>query len=190
MRVTAEKCSTHSRQNPTIRPEGRTGYRGSGRVPRTRGWLILPPWDKTNSQARPPPPPTRGSWWDAGTFGGAAGNGLDGNKARREVSRLGQRREYGTEGQKRALGGLGAAARDPPKIPGALRRICRAGSQVPAPAAPTAPHLTLPEPLPPPQPKPPQPPRSEPFSTQPPQLLQKASADSAASQADTSLPAG
>lgn len=116
MRVTAEKCSTHSRQNPTIRPEGRTGYRGSGRVPRTRGWLILPPWDKTNSQARPPPPPTRGSWWDAGTFGGAAGNGLDGNKARREVSRLGQRREYGTEGQKRALGGLGAAARDPPKI--------------------------------------------------------------------------
>ncbi|XP_047632152.1 leucine-rich repeat extensin-like protein 5 [Phacochoerus africanus] len=66
----------------------------------------------------------------------------------------------------------------------------RVGSPVPAPAASSAPHLTPPEPLPPPQPKPPQPPRSGPFSTQPPQPLRRASADSAASQAQTSFPAG
>ena len=71
----------------------------------------------------------------------------------------------------------------PSKTPGALQRLWRAASPVPAPAAPTVPHLTLPEPLPPPQPKAPQPQQSEPFSTQSLQPLPRASADSAASQA-------
>ncbi|XP_040351685.1 putative histone-lysine N-methyltransferase PRDM6 [Herpailurus yagouaroundi] len=54
------------------------------------------------------------------------------------------------------------------------------GSRIPAPATPIAPHLTLPEPLPPPQPEPPEQPRCEPFPSQPPP---RDSADSTASQA-------
>ncbi|XP_044894030.1 uncharacterized protein LOC109492038 [Felis catus] len=53
-------------------------------------------------------------------------------------------------------------------------------SRIPAPATPIAPHLTLPEPLPPPQPEPPEQPRCEPFPSQPPP---RDSADSTASQA-------
>lgn len=91
-------------------------------------------------------------------------------------------RDGGSEAGTRRAGGHGEGPSHP-GIPGAPRRPCRAGSQVPTPTAPTAPHLTLPEPLPPPQSERPQPPRSQPFSPQPPQPPRRASADSAASQA-------
>lgn len=113
-------------------------------------------------------------------------------KPKREVSRSWAAlrvRDGGSEAGTRETGGRGKTPSHP-RIPGASRCLCKVGSPVPAPAASSAPHLTLPEPLPPPQPKPPQPPRSGPFSTQPPQPLRRASADSAASQAQTSLPAG
>lgn len=97
------------------------------------------------------------------------------------------------EGQRRAAAGpAGGRGRDPsiPECSGGLAALAELGStQAPAPAAPAAPHLTLPEPPFPPQPEPPQP-LSEPFSAQLPQPPRKASADSAASQAQTSLPVG
>lgn len=87
-------------------------------------------------------------------------------------------------GSRRAPG-TGGRGRGPshPGRPRAPRGPCTAGPPAPAPAAPTAPHLTAPEPLPPPQPEPPQQPRCEPFPSRPPQPPPRASADSAASQA-------
>ena len=108
---TTEKCNTRTRQNSTIRPENRTRHRGSSPVPRTRGWLPLALSDNTNSQEPPhPPPPTRGSWWDAGTFGREAGNGQDGSKAQGEVSRTGAAprvRDEGSEADTRGTWGRG-----------------------------------------------------------------------------------
>lgn len=84
-------------------------HRGSSPVLRTRGWLPLTLSDNTNSQESPPPP-TRGSWWDAGTFGGEAGNGRDGSKAQGEVSRTGAAprvRDGGSEADTRGTWGRG-----------------------------------------------------------------------------------
>lgn len=161
-------------------------HRGSSPVPRTRGWLPLALSDNTNSQ-EPPPPTTpdkrvlvgcghlrRGSWQRPGWKQGPG----------RGESDWGSAKSTGWRVRSGHPGDLGPRQETlPSKTPGALQRLWRAGSPVPAPAAPTVPHLTLPEPLPPPQPKAPQPQKSEPFSTQSPQPLPRASADTAASQA-------
>lgn len=184
-----EKRNTHTRQNLTIQQGNRPATAVPAPSRGTRGWASLYPlWEKTNSQP-PSPFPTRGAW-----FKGAGPSHLrQGNRPRPGWKQGPEGAESGWGSAKSRDGGRvrGGHPRNwgpgkrpfHPGIPGALSRPCRAEFQAPAP--PHSPFLTS---------------RSlslrlhhnstrrsrhypKHFSAQPPQPRPKASADSAASQA-------
>lgn len=81
---TTEKCNT-LRQNLTIQRENRTGHSVSSPVPKHKGVVSPPPWDKTNSQTHHLPTPAERGLIGARaprTLGGAVRNGVGGSKAR------------------------------------------------------------------------------------------------------------
>lgn len=185
-----EKRNTHTRQNLTIQQGNMTGHCSSSPVPRDKRMASpYPLWERTNSQPLSPFS-TRGAWFK----GAGPSHLLQGNR----------RRPGWKQGPEGAESGWGSAKstgwrvrgghprnRGPgkgpfhPGIPRALRRPCRAEFQVPAPPHSlllTSRSLSLRL-----HHNPSRPSRHCPnhFSAQPPQPRPKASADCAASRAQS-----